>query len=312
MRILFWGTPEFAVPSLRALDDEGFDIVGVVTQPDRPAGRGRHPRASPVKSVALDQGMEVLTPESPREAGFIDAIRALEPDVSVVVAYGHILPTEILAVPRLGSINVHASLLPALRGAAPINWAIARGHEKTGVTIMRMVREMDAGTIIQQVEEPILPDESASELSLRLSELGAEVLIETLALLSEEVAEEREQDHAAATFAPKIDRDTAQVDWSRPALEVALHVRSMDELPGAWSTLAGEPLKLFRPTVEAAAAGPTPAAPGTVLEANGGLVVSTGAGGAVRLGEVQPSGGRRMRASDWIRGRRLPPGLRFE
>ena len=312
MRILFWGTPEFAVPSLRALDDEGFDVVGVVTQPDRPAGRGRHPRASPVKSIALDQGMEVLTPQSPREAGFIDSIRALEPDVSVVVAYGHILPTEILAVPRLGSINVHASLLPALRGAAPINWAIARGHEKTGVTIMRMVREMDAGAIIQQVEEPILPDESASELSLRLSELGAEALIETLALLSEDVAEEREQDHSAATFAPKIDRDTAQVDWSRPALEVALHVRSMDEIPGAWSTLVGEPLKLFRPTVEAAAAGPTPAAPGTVLEANGGLVVSTGAGGAVRFGEVQPSGGRRMRASDWIRGRRLAPGLRFE
>ncbi len=312
MRILFWGTPEFAVPSLRALDDEGFDIVGVVTQPDRPAGRGRHPRASPVKSVALDQGMEVLTPESPREAGFLESIRALEPDVSVVVAYGHILPTEFLAVPRLGSINVHASLLPELRGAAPINWAIARGHEKTGVTIMRMVREMDAGAIIQQVEEPILADESASELSLRLSELGAEALIETLALLSEEVAEEREQDHAAATFAPKIDRDTARVDWGRPALEVALHVRSMDAIPGAWSTLAGEPLKLFRPTVEAAAAGPTPAAPGTVLEANGGLLVSTGEGGALRLGEVQPSGGRRMRASDWIRGRRLPQGLRFE
>jgi methionyl-tRNA formyltransferase len=309
VKILFWGTPEFAVPSLRALDDEGFDIVGVVTQPDRPAGRGRHPRASPVKSVALDQGIEVFTPQSPKDAGFIDTVRALEPDVSVVVAYGHILPTDLLAVPLLGSINVHASLLPELRGAAPINWAIARGHEKTGVTIMRMVREMDAGAIIQQVEEPILADETASELALRLSELGAEALIETLALLSENVAEEREQDHASATFAPKIDRDTAEVDWSRSAREVALHVRSMDEVPGAWSTLAGEPLKLFRPTVEASS---TSAGPGTVLEANGGLLVSTGEGGTLRLGEVQPSGGRRMKASDWIRGRRLPPGLRFE
>jgi methionyl-tRNA formyltransferase len=308
---LFWGTPEFAVPSLRALDDEGFDIVGVVTQPDRPAGRGRRPRASPVKSVALDQGMEVLTPESPKEAGFLESIRALEPDLSVVVAYGHILTPEVLALPRLGSINVHASLLPELRGAAPINWAIARGHEKTGVTIMRMVREMDAGAIIQQVEEPILADESASELSLRLSELGAEALIEALALLSGDVAEEREQDHAAATFAPKIDRETARVDWGRPAREIALHVRSMDEVPGAWSTLAGEPLKLFRPTVVSPAAA-TPSAPGTVLEANGGLLVSTGEGGALRLGEVQPSGGRRMSASDWIRGRRLAPGLRFE
>mgnify|MGYP001426152892 CR=1 FL=1 len=312
MRILFWGTPEFAVPSLRALDDEGFDIVAVVTQPDRPAGRGRHPRASPVKSVALDQGIDVLTPGSPREAGFLESVRELEPDVSVVVAYGHILPPEVLAVPRLGSINVHASLLPELRGAAPINWAIARGHQRSGVTIMRMVREMDAGAIIQQVEEPILADETAAELSLRLSELGAEALIETLALLSEEVAEEREQDHAAATFAPKIDRDTARVDWSRPAREVALHVRSMDETPGAWSTLAGEPLKLFRPTVESPVASTTPSEPGTVLEANGGLLVSTGENGALRFGEVQPSGGRRMKASDWIRGRRLAPGLRFE
>ena len=312
MRILFWGTPDFAVPSLRALDDEGFDIVAVVTQPDRPAGRGRRPRASPVKSVALDQGMDVLTPASPREAGFLESIQSLEPDVSVVVAYGHILPSEILSVPRLGSINVHASLLPELRGAAPITGAIARGHQKTGVTIMRMVREMDAGAIIQQVEEPILADESASELSLRLSELGAEALIEALALLSANVAEEREQDHSAATFAPKIDRETAHVEWSRPAREVALHVRSMDDVPGAWSTLAGEPLKLFRPTVVSPVAVTSPPAPGTVLDANGGLLVSTGGGGAVRVGEVQPSGGRRMSASDWIRGRRLAPGLRFE
>jgi len=309
VRILFWGTPEFAVPSLRALDDEGFDIVGVVSQPDRPAGRGRVPRASAVKSLALDLGLEVLTPESPREPGFVDRIRDLEPDLSVVVAYGHILSTELLETPRMGSINVHASLLPELRGAAPINWAIARGHDTTGVTIMRMVRAMDAGAIIHQVEEPILSDETASELSVRLSELGAEALVEAVALLAEGAAEEREQDHAAATFAPKVDRETAHVDWSRAASEIAWHIRAMDEVPGAWSTLAGEPVKLFRPSVEPAEGAAV--APGTIVQANGGLVVATGGSGTVRLAEVQPSGGRRMGASDWIRGRRVDAGARF-
>lgn len=309
MRILFWGTPDFAVPSLRALDDEGFEIVAVVTQPDRPAGRGRTPRASPVKSVALDLGLEVLTPNAPRGAEFVDRIRAFEPDLSVVVAYGHILGTDVLEVPRLGSINVHASLLPELRGAAPIAWAIARGHEKTGVTIMRMVRAMDAGDIIHQVEEPILEDETGSELSVRLSELGAEALVEALALLAEGAVEEREQDHGAATFAPKLDREGAQVDWNRSAQEIAWHIRAMDEVPGAWSTLAGEPVKLFRPSVELSV--PTSSTPGTVLQANGGLVVAAGADGAVRLGEVQPSGGRRMGASEWIRGRRIAAGVRL-
>ena len=305
MRILFWGTPDFAVPSLRALDDEGFDVVAVITQPDRPAGRGRRPRASPVKSVALDLGIEVLDPERPKGTDFLAKIRALEPDLSIVVAYGHILGADVLSVPRVGSINVHASLLPELRGAAPINWAIARGHERTGVTIMRMVREMDAGAIIHQVEEPILSDETASELSIRLSELGAEALVEALALLSAGAAKEREQDHAAATFAPKIDRSTARIDWARPALEISRHVRAMDEVPGAWTTLAGEPLKLFRPRVEAWAGGRADA--GTVVVADGNLLVSAGTG-VIGFDEVQPAGGRRMDAADWQRGRRLAVG----
>jgi methionyl-tRNA formyltransferase len=308
MRILFWGTPEFAVPSLRALDDEGFDVVAVVTQPDRPAGRGRRPRASQVKSVALDLGIDVLDPERPKGPELLDRIRALEPDISVVVAYGHILGLDVLGLPPMGSINVHASLLPELRGAAPINWAIARGHEKTGVTIMRMVKEMDAGAIIHQVEEPILSDETASELSLRLSELGAEALVEGLALLSAGAANEREQDHSAATFAPKIDRETARIDWSRPAPEVSRHVRAMDEVPGAWCTRGDEPLKLFRPRAEAWA-GP-PSAAGTVLSIDAGLLIAAGTG-AVGFGEVQPSGGRRMSVADWLRGSRLSVGERL-
>jgi len=317
------------VPSLLALDGEGFEIVGVVTRPDRPAGRGRRLTPSAVKQVALEQGLELLTPDRPRGDDFLEAIRSLEPDLSVVVAYGHILRREILDLPRAGSINVHASLLPALRGAAPINWAIARGHTETGVTIMRMVEAMDAGPIIHQVREPIFPDETASELSTRLSELGAEALIESLALLATGAAEEVAQDDELATYAPKIDRETARIDWNRPADEVALMIRAMDASPGAWSTLGGAPIKLFRPQVvpelpdvsslatPASNGGPPPPGPdpepGSVLEAepSRGVVVAAVAGG-ILITEAQPPGSRRMAASDWINGRGVEVGQRFE
>lgn len=330
MKILFWGTPAFAVPSLRALDDEGFHIVGVVTQPDRPAGRGRHLRPSAVKEVALEQGFEVFTPDRPRTEEFMDAIRALDPDVSIVVAYGHILKPEVLAVPRLGSINVHASLLPELRGAAPINWAIARGHNETGVTIMRMVEAMDAGAILHQVREPIFADETAGELTVRLSELGAEAVVETLALVGAGVAEEVEQDHEAATYAPKVDREVARIDWNRTAKEVSAHVRGMDPIPGAWTRLADAPVKLFRPTVWTRAEvevirgdGPTTnggppsrangEAPGLVIQtsAEDGVLVMTADGG-VAFAEAQPPGKRRMSAADWVNGRGVEAGQRFE
>ena len=312
MKILFWGTPDFAVPSLRALDDEGFDVVGVVTQPDRPAGRGRHRKSPEVKSVAYELGLEVLAPKSPRTPEFMEHIRALRPDISVVVAYGHILVEEVLHIPPMGSINVHASLLPELRGAAPVTWAIVRGHEQTGVTVTRMVREMDAGPIIHQVVEPILSDETGSELSIRLSELGAAALVEGLAILSSGDAVEVEQDHSRATFAPKVDRAAARVDWGASAREVSLLIRGMDTIPGAWTTLAGEPVKLFRPTLADAAAS-AGAGPGTVLAADSetGLLVQAGKG-SLLLGEVQPPGGRRMSATDWINGRRVEAGQRFE
>lgn len=327
MKILFWGTPDFAVPSLRALDDEGFEVVGVVTQPDRPAGRGRRLTPSPVKEVALAMGVPVLTPDRPRGDVFMAEIGALAPDLSVVVAYGHILRREVLDVPELGCINVHASLLPELRGAAPINWAIARGHETSGVTIMRMVEAMDAGPVIHQIAEPILSEETASELSVRLSELGAEALLEALALLSAGAAREEEQEHERATFAPKVDRGTARVDWGRGAEEISWHVRGMDAVPGAWSELDGAPVKLFRPlVVDPAALGEAvgaagngkpqepsaDAAPGTVLavDEDVGVVVAAG-DGAVALREVQPPGRRRMAARDWIHGRGIRVGQRF-
>lgn len=311
MRVVFWGTPDFAVPALRAISEEGHDVVGVVTNPDRPAGRGRHLTPSPVKEAALEDGIPVLTPEKPRGEEFLQDLRALEPEVSVVVAYGHILAREVLDLPERGSLNVHASLLPALRGAAPVNWAIIRGHETSGVTVMRMVEQMDAGPILLQAEEPIGPRETASELAMRLSELGASALVEALALMGVGALEEREQDHERATYAPKIDRDTARVDWERAARDVANHVRGMDAVPGAWSTLEGRPIKLFHPVPEDE---PEDAAPGgSVLQAdpNDGLLVAAGEG-AVRVGEVQPPGKRRMAAVEWIRGRGVREGDRFE
>jgi methionyl-tRNA formyltransferase len=308
MKILFWGTPDFAVASLRALDDEGHEVVGVITQPDRPAGRGRKLTPSPVKEAAAALGLPVLTPERPVGEDFLAALRALAPELSVVVAYGHILRREVLDVPPLGSLNVHASLLPELRGAAPINWAVARGHEDTGVSIMRMVEAMDAGPVLHAIREPILPGETATELSARLSELGAEALVEALVLVEAGKVQEREQDHARATYAPKVGRETARVDWTRPAREIAWHVRGMDAVPGAWSELEGVPVKLFRPEpVETAEA----AAPGTVLAADArGLVVAAGEG-AVTFAEVQPPGKRRMDVQDWIHGRGVRTGERF-
>jgi methionyl-tRNA formyltransferase len=311
LRILFWGTPWFALPSLRALEEEGHEVVGVVTQPDRPAGRGRKLTPSPIKTVAMEEEYPLLAPEKPQGDHFLGQIRELEPDLSVVVAYGHILKPEVLAVPPRGSVNVHASLLPELRGAAPINWAILRGCEITGVTIMRMVEGMDAGPILYQVAEEIGPTETASELGGRLSGVGAEVLVEVLALMEAGVAEEVEQDHSRATFAPKVSREMARIDWSRPAVELDWHLRGLDAAPGAWSTLRGQEVKLFRPLPEPDFSHESP--PGTVLEADpkGGLVVACGSG-ALAVGEIQSSGRKRMRTGDWLRGRSLPRGLRFE
>ena len=333
MRILFWGTPEFAVPSLRALHDGGIEVVGVVTQPDRPAGRGRKLRPSALKQVALEYGLPVLTPERPRGDEFLKSINELEPDLSVVVAYGHILKQEVLDLPPLGSINVHASLLPELRGAAPINWAIARGFQETGVTIMRMVLGMDAGAIIHQVKETILEHETASQLSMRLSESGAKALLEALALISAGGAEEVEQDDEAATFAPKIDRSVARVDWGWSARDVALHVCAMDAVPGAWSLIEGQGVKLFSaraipaPDVSPSDPGASPSetevslpesvtsppVPGTVIAVDPaqGVLVAT-SDGAVLITEVQPPGRRRMHARDWLNGRGLKLGQRFE
>lgn len=309
MKALFWGTPVFALPALRALTEEGHQVVGVVTQPDRPAGRGRELARSPVKEAALAEGIPVLQPERARGDAFMDEVRGLEPEISVVVAYGQILRPEVLALPPLGSINIHASLLPALRGAAPIQWAIMRGEGTTGVTLMRMEAGLDSGPILLQTEEEIRPDESASELASRLSELGATALIETLALMQAEMLREQPQDHALATYAPKLDRETARLDWAKPAPEISRWIRGLDDVPGGWTPRAGgAAVKLFRASAEP---WPPGEAPGTVVEAGDqGILVSAGQG-AVRVLEVQPSGKRRMSAAEWARGRGVSVGERF-
>jgi methionyl-tRNA formyltransferase len=310
VRVLFWGTPDFAAPPLRALLGEGFDVVGVVTQPDKPVGRSRSTlQPPPVKQVALQEGVLVLQPERPRGDAFMAQLRELAPDISVVVAYGHILPREVIDLPKRGTLNIHASLLPDYRGAAPIQAAIRDGLAWTGVSIMRMVPKLDAGPVILQLGTTVNDDESYGELALRLSELGAAALIEALALLEAGAAKEYPQEESLATYAGKIDRATTRIDWSLSARSVSRIVRAYDPRPGAFAVLAGQDVKFF-----AARAVPRTgdAAPGVVLAADReGLVVACGED-AARFLQVQPAGKRRMSADDWLRGRGVEVGQRFE
>lgn len=314
MRVLFWGTSEFAVPPIRSLVGEGFEVVGVITQPDRATGRSRSRLTPPpVKVAALEEGLEpILQPEKPRGDAFLDELRALEADISVVVAYGHLLIDEVIGLPRLGTVNVHASLLPKLRGAAPIRAAIREGLNETGVTIMRMVKALDAGPIILQARTPVEPDETYGELHLRLSELGALALVEALTLLEVGQASEREQNHDSATYAPKIDREASRIRWNEGNSVVARHVRAFDPVPGALARMRDRDVKLFgaRPTDLAGDEGPV--AYGQVIAIDSeGMLVACG-DGAVRIADVQPAGKRRMPVSEWSRGRGIRVGDRFD
>lgn len=306
MRVLFWGTPEFATPALRALIGEGFEVVGVVTQPDRAIRRSRSAlEAPPVKQIAMGEGIPVLQPERPRDENFLRRIEELTPEISVVVAYGHILTQRIIDLPRLGTINVHASLLPKLRGAAPIQAAIREGHGETGISIMRMVQKLDAGPVILRMRTPIPEDETYGELQLRLAEMGALALIEGLALIEVGAATEEPQDDAAATYAPKVEREMARVHWTRDAAEVARAIRACDPRPGAFASMRNTEVKLFGAHLAPRIGG---ARAGDVLEVSAnGLVVACGTG-AVRIMAVQPSGKRRMSPAEWARGRGIAPG----
>jgi len=306
VRVVFFGTPEFAVPPLEALLGEGFDVVAAVTQPDKPQGRSRSTAVPPpVKVAAEAEGVPVLQPARPSDADFVARLRALAPDVGVVVAYGHILKPDLLAVPRRGMINVHPSLLPELRGAAPVEWAIVNGLEKTGVTIMLMDEGMDSGPILHQIPHHIDSEVTGGELSEHLSEMGAQALVEALALLETDGLKPRPQDHARATYAPKLTRATARISWDEPAGRVARVIRGLDPRPGAWTELDGREVKLFGVRVLEEGG-----SPGEVRATDDGLRIATGRG-AVEVNEVQPAGKPRMLAADWVRGRGVRAGQRF-
>jgi len=303
MKIVFAGTPEFAAVSLRALLRARHEITLVLTQPDRPAGRGLKIRNSPVKQVALDYGLAVLQPASVREPSVHDAIAAARPDVMVVAAYGRILPPALLALPPRGCMNVHASLLPRWRGAAPIQHALLAGDAETGVTIMQMDEGLDTGPMLVQRAIPVAADETAGTLHDKLAALGATLLIEALATPPAPTA----QEESAATLAPRIDRRHTEIDWARPAEDIERQVRAFDPAPGAQTALAGVAIKIWRVRVERGAFG----AAGTVSAAGpDGIVVACGRD-ALRIAELQRAGGKRLTAQAFLSGHRLDPGARL-
>lgn len=312
MRVLFWGTPEFAAAPLRALLGEGFEVIGVVTQPDKPQGRSRTLTPPPVKVIALEEKIPCFQPANARDEEFLDTITAMQPDISIVVAYGHILPKRVIDLPKLGTLNIHASLLPLLRGAAPIQAAIRQGHRQTGISIMRMVPALDAGPVILTAAIPILADETYGELQNRLSELGALTLVEALALISMGAAEETPQDDSLATYSPKVTRDDARVDWTLSVDEVGRMIRAYDPKPAAFTTLNGTDVKLFGPRIvsEKSLQGAIAGEPGEVIAVAEGIIVSCG-DGPICVRDVQPAGRTRMRSHEWVRGRGISIGDKF-
>ncbi len=304
-RVVFMGTPAFACPILEALLARPDPVVGVVCQPDRPQGRGLTVAAPPVKQLALAHGLPVLQPTKVRVPEFADALRALAPDLIVVAAYGRILPRTILDLPPHGCINVHASLLPRHRGAAPIAHAILAGDAVTGVTIMAMAEEMDAGDMLLTRETPIGPDDTTGSLTTRLSAIGAEAIGAAIDGLHAGTIRPVPQPADGVTFSPPIEREQGRIDWRRPAVELDRLVRAFTPAPTASTTLAGKVVKVHRAI---AGGDPGRAAPGTVVEASpSGILVATGAG-ALRILELQLEGKRRLDAGAFVAGQRLVPG----
>jgi len=293
------GTPGFAVPSLRALLDAGAPILLVVTQPDRPKGRGRRVAAPPVKQLAQERGLEVYQPEKVKSAEAVERITARGPSCLVVVAYGQLLSAEILEIPPLGAVNVHASLLPKYRGPAPIHWALIQGEMETGVTTMFMDAGMDTGDILLQRKAVIQPEETAGSLHDRLAEEGARVLVETLDLLKRGSLEPKIQDSSQATYAPMLAKEDGKVDWHEEAKRICCRIRGLDPWPGSFTSWQGKRLKLFGCRALSIS---TQAEPGTVIAAaEDGLQVAAGEG-AVLIETVQLEGGRPLAVTDFLRG----------
>ena len=310
LRIVFFGTPDFAVPTLEALHNSRHPVVGVVTQPDRARGRGQHSQPGPVKQLADQYGLPVLQPERLRDDRFLDGLRALNADLGVVAAYGRILTDAVLSIPRLGLINVHASLLPRYRGAAPIHRAVMAGETLTGVTIMRVVKALDAGPMIATATRAIGEHETSAEVEHDIARLGARALVAALDAMAEGRASETPQDDAHATYAHKIEKADGIVDWSRSARDIHNQIRGLHPWPHAYSDLQGERIILLRSEVERELPGPQ-AAPGTVLDAHSDQFrVQTG-DGVLRLLMLQREGRRPLTAREFLAGRRIEAGARF-
>jgi methionyl-tRNA formyltransferase len=315
LRVVFFGTPAFAVPSLEALFRSGHSVVGVVSQPDRPKGRGHQLQPTSTKEVALAHGVTVLQPGKIRDDLFLRQLRELSPDLGVVVAFGRILPDALIDIPRLGMINVHASVLPRYRGAAPIQRAVLAGDSETGVTIMRIVTEMDAGPTFAMRKAAIPPDATSGDMETTLARLGAELLLPVIDELAAGTAVETPQDHTQATYAPKIVKAEGTLDWRESAPVVHNRIRGLQPWPLASTTLAGQRYLIRRSAP--VGLGPEPPSPiqepGTILRARGDeLVVACGDSTALRILDIQPEGRRTMSAREFLAGRGVREGDRFE
>jgi methionyl-tRNA formyltransferase len=309
VRIVFLGSGSFAIPSLEALLDAGHDVAALVTQPDREKGRGQALAPPPTKPVAERRGLAVLQPRRVREPEAREALRRLAPELQVVVAFGQILPRSVIDVAPRGTVNVHASLLPKLRGAAPIQWAIANGETETGVTTMLIDEGLDTGPTLLARATPIGGEETAADLEPRLARMGAQLLLETVRGLEEGTILPVPQDHSRATVAPLLKKEDGRIDWSLPAARVASRARGFHPWPGAFTFQEGRLLKVLRVREAGSAAG---AEPGTVTAVGAdGVTVACGDGAAVRLVEVQPESRRAMPAAAWAAGARLRPGARL-
>ncbi len=309
MRLVFMGTPDFAVPSLDALVRAGHELALVVTQPDRPSGRGRKLMQPPVKARAEELGLEVFQPERVRRPEAVERLRQARPDAIVVAAFGQILPKDVLDIPPMGCFNVHASILPKYRGAAPVNWAIIRGEPVTGVTIMRMDEGMDTGAMLLVEEEPIRPDDTAGALTERLAVLGAGMIVRALELAGNNALVPVAQDGSQATYAPMLKKDNGRVDWNLAAAEIERLVRGLDPWPGAFTRTGGETLRIWGAKIDDS--GMFSGAPGEVVDVNkNGIKVMT-AQGVLVITELQGQGGRRMAAGDYLAGHRIEKGERL-
>lgn len=301
MRIVFMGTPDFAAASLKSLIDEGFDVVGVFSQPDKPKNRGMKLTASPVKALAAERGIPVYQPEKMRDGTALEILKDLMPDLVVVVAYGRILPDDILAVPPLGTINIHGSLLPKYRGAAPIQWSVLNGDEIAGVTSMYLATEMDAGDMIFKAETPVGEYESSGELFDRLKDLGAALLIKTLKAIELGEAPRTAQNHEEATFAPPLSKEQAPIDWNKTPREIVKHICGLNPWPVATATFAGESFKVYAAEYTDEK---TDKPAGAIVSADPkrGIEMACKNGETLLITRLQAPGGRQMSAADYLRG----------